>query len=117
MMPVRGLAGRAGAVLGATATCSVAACICRILRRQNTIDSSCSRRLSALPRTRYAPFEPECTQPGTAARLPPKERILTKKMSTKAKARTIVRAFSVKLQCEIGLFVFFRLLFRGRQAF
>ena len=35
--PARGLAGRAGAVAGATATCSVAASICRGLRRQNAI--------------------------------------------------------------------------------
>src|SRR5436190_8995645 len=66
MMPARSLAGRDGAALGATATCSVAACICRELRRQNTIDSPPAYAEPLDPfRILQFSLEAGCTLPGT----------------------------------------------------
>jgi hypothetical protein len=110
-MPVRGdLGGLAAAGAdtddnGATATESVAACICRGLRRQYAIGAvpSCggpergpSSQPSALPSESSPRRRGKCSISDIAAAAlgcTGYERIVTTKMSIKAKARTFVRAF------------------------
>src|SRR5438552_16354623 len=94
-MPARGLVVRVGDEEGATATCSVAACICRGVRRQNAIESPPSRIGPDWPLAHNVmPFRPELHPTlQTAPELRPHERHLTAKIETKAKARTNVRAF------------------------